>query len=297
MSNKIECVYKEKDNKKLSVFLKEDLEFSQRLIRTSKKNKSVLINGEIKNYNYELQYGDKIEVSLQKEEEQHLEPEDMDIKILYEDEDILGVYKPPFMVVHPTKSHKSGTLSNGVMHYFGSKNLIVRLINRLDMNTSGIVLIAKNQYAHSLMSKSWKSVIDFKKKYLAIVHGNMEEKEGTIDLPIYRETDDSILRTVDERGQRSITKYKVLKSFVEGDLLELTLETGRTHQIRVHLSHLGHPIFGDSLYGSEDLEFISRQALHAYYTYFKSPRTKKEVEIEIPMPDDMAGLLETLQEI
>ena len=224
----------------------------------------------------------------------------MDIDIVYEDEDILVVNKIPFMVVHPTKSYQSGTLANGVINYFNesNQNCIVRLVSRLDMNTSGLIIIAKNQFSHGMLSKEM-SENKVGKRYLAIVHGHLKEKSGTIDLPIYRPEgiEMGTRRVIDERGQRSITHYKVVESFGDSDLVECKLETGRTHQIRVHLSHLGHPIYGDVLYGNgdEEMDLIKRQALHAYRLDFASPRTGEILSLKADLPDDMKELIEKLK--
>ena len=261
---------------KIREYLKRELGLSTRLIRSASIDKRIFVD-----------------------ESQDITPEKMDIEIIYEDEDILVVNKKPFMVVHPTKSYQSGTLANGVINYFqeSGQNCIVRLVSRLDMNTSGLIIIAKNQFSHGMLSKEM-SENKVTKKYLAVVHGILEEKEGTIDLPIYRPegTDFGIMRVVDERGQRSITHYKVVEEYEDATLVECTLETGRTHQIRVHLSSIGHPIYGDSLYGygDEEQDLINRQALHAYSLDFKSPRTEEILSLKSELPQDIKELIEKL---
>jgi len=246
--------------------------------------------------NYMVSEGEHIVIILDKEESQNIEPEKMDLDIVYEDEDIIVINKKPYMVVHPTKSHFNGTLSNGVMYYFKEtgQNSIVRLVSRLDMNTSGLIIIAKNQFAHMKLSKEMREE-HFQKRYLALVHGNLKEREGTINKPIYRESDDVIKRVVDPRGQESITHYKVLERYENADLVECLLETGRTHQIRVHLSYLGNPIYGDFLYGEEEDELIPRQALHAYGLDFYSPRTREKLSLRAEMPEDMKELIEKIK--
>lgn len=284
---------------KIREYLKVELGLSTRLIRSASIGKRIFVNDEVVKMNRVLNEGEIIKIDLAKDESQDIAPEKIDIDIVYEDEDILVVNKKPFMVVHPTKSYQSGTLANGVINYFmeSGQNCIVRLVSRLDMNTSGLIIIAKNQFSHGMLSKEM-SENKVEKKYLALVHGIMKEKQGTIDLPIYKPEgiENGIRRVIDERGQRSITHYKVVEEYNESSLVECKLETGRTHQIRVHLSHLGHSIYGDTLYGDGDEEdLIKRQALHAYGLDFKSPRSGEILLLRAELPDDMKELISRLK--
>lgn len=302
MSTLEKTVPSEYDGVKIRKYLKEGLNFSSRLISRSSKEQRIFVNDEVVRMNFKLSTGDNLKINLDREESQDIAPEKMDLDIVYEDDEILVVNKRPFLIVHPTNSYQSGTLANGIINYFKEtgSNCIVRLVSRLDMNTSGLILIAKNQFAHMALSKEMEKN-NIKKRYIAVVHGNLKEKEGTIDLPIYKPQEgdgfDSIKRVVDARGQRSITHYKVLESFKDGDIVECLLETGRTHQIRVHLSHLGHPIYGDFLYGDgdEEKDFIDRQALHAYGLDFKSPKTEKPLSLRADLPYDLKELIEKIK--
>ncbi|MBE6063125.1 MAG: RluA family pseudouridine synthase [Clostridium butyricum] len=285
---------------KIREYLKTELGLSTRLIRSASIDKRIFVNDEPVKMNRVLNSGETIKIDLAKDESQDIAPEKMDIEIIYEDEDILVVNKQPYMVVHPTKSYQSGTLANGVINYFQetNQNCIVRLVSRLDMNTSGLIIIAKNQYSHGMLSKEMSSN-NVGKRYLAIVHGVIKNDSGTIDKPIYRPegTEFGIMRIIDERGQRSITHYKVVERFKDATLVECKLETGRTHQIRVHLSSIGHAIYGDVLYGDGDNEndLINRQALHAYALDFKSPRTGQLLSLKSDLPNDMKQLIEKLK--
>ena len=298
MSTLEKSVEKGFEGRKIREYLKEEMGLSSRFIRGSAMGQRILVNNTPVRMNYVLKENDNIVISLNKKESQNIEPEKIDIEIVYEDNEIIVVNKGPNMVVHPTKRYQSGTLANALLYYFKEtgQDCIVRLVSRLDMDTSGLIIIAKNQYAHMELSNNMqRNEID--KRYLALVHGHMEQMEGTIDKPIYRpEIEGNMKRVVDERGQRSITHYKVIERLKDADLVECLLETGRTHQIRVHLSSLGHPIYGDTLYGYEsDSEIMPRQALHAYGLNFKSPRTKKPLELRAELPNDIKELLEKLR--
>ncbi len=290
-------VGKEGQDVKIRDYMKENLNLSGRFIRGSAMDRRLRVNGKEVKLNYKLQEDDVIEVTVNAEESQNIEGEDLNIKVIYEDDDLLIVDKPPFMVVHPTKSHPMGTLANGVIHHFRSNNdnSIVRLVSRLDRDTSGLIMIAKNQFSHMNLAKSMEKNL-IKKSYLAIIHGNLENQEGTIDLPIGRPTDETIKRAVLEDGQRSITHYKIKERYKEGALVELVLETGRTHQIRVHLSYVGCPIYGEQLYSDfNDEELISRQALHAYALTLPHPRSGEILNFESTLPEDMTKLIHNLQ--
>ncbi|MGL5507062.1 MAG: RluA family pseudouridine synthase, partial [Paraclostridium sp.] len=206
------------------------------------------------------------------------------------------VNKPPFMVVHPTKSHYDNTIANGVTDYIVKKNekVKIRFVNRLDMNTSGLVIVAKNAYTHHTLSVDMGEN-KIEKTYITVVKGNVKEEFGTINQPIYRQEEDSIKRVIDDRGQESITHYKVIERLKDATVLEVKLETGRTHQIRVHMEFIGHGIIGDELYGYVDETLINRQALHAYSLEFRQPRTKEKLIFKAEIPNDIKELIEKLK--
>lgn len=290
-------VKEEEQGLKLKEYLKKIQRFSGRLIRGAALSGRIEIDNKRVKLNHVLKSGDVICFNLIKEESQNIGAEKMDIEVVHEDRDIIVVNKRPGIVVHPTRSYPSGTLANGLIYYFqkSRENCIVRLVSRLDMDTSGLIIVAKNQFAHMCLSRDMKSE-DFEKSYIAVIHGKMKKKQGIIDLPIYRPEGDDIRRIVDKRGQRSITHYKVIEEFKHDQLLKLTLKTGRTHQIRVHLSYLDHPLYGDTLYGiEEDNRYINRQALHAYRLKFPHPRGNRILELETDIPEDISHLIKEIK--
>lgn len=283
------------DGKTLRNILEEELNMSSRFMSKLKKTKNIYVNGKFKKFDYRVSSGDIVDIVME-EEESGFDAQEIAVSVKYEDFDMVVVDKPPFMVVHPTKSHDRGTVANALANYFQSKGdqIRIRFVNRLDMNTSGLVMIAKNPYAHHIISEEMKSN-NVVKKYRTIVKGVVKDDEGSIDVPIYRPTEDSIMRTADPRGQRALTHYNVMERYEDASLLEVRIETGRTHQIRVHMKHIGHPIIGDELYGEADENLIGRQALHAYSLEFSQPRTKEKANVSADIPQDMKDLIQKLK--
>ena len=288
-------LFKESENIVMFTVDKEGLDleeflFSQslsgRLFRKLYKEKQIYVNGKFKRKGLSLELGDTVSIYMEDEEENTL-PQDIDIDIVYEDFDLLILNKQPNIVVHPTKSHQENTLSNGISYYF-QKNGIkkkIRFVNRLDMDTTGILIVAKNPFAHQQMALQFEAN-EVEKKYLAIVSGIVKDNEAYINFPIGREEDKSIRKMVRENGQDALTRYSVVERYKDATLLDVQIFTGRSHQIRVHLEHIGHPIIGDTLYNEESTH-INRQALHSHYLKVKHPRTGESIEFIAPIPKDM----------
>ncbi len=275
--------YKVSSSKTIKQILKEDLSFSKRLILKIKNN--ILLNNKIAKTYDTASSGDILKIDLGYEEtSDNIVPNNFTLKILYEDEWMLIVDKPPFMPVHPSINHYEDSLSNGIKSYFISigLNKKIRPVNRLDKDTTGIVIFAKSEYIQ-------ENLTDYQKYYLTVVDGKTD-KSGTIDKPIARKLPSIIERTIRNDGDKAITKYKTLEFRNNMSLVECKLETGRTHQIRVHMASIGHPIIGDDLYGSCS-PLISRQALHAYKISFIHPVSRKEIIIESEIPEDIKNLL------
>lgn len=273
-----------------------EFNISYNLLVKLKKNKKIFLNGINTYIDKNIKDGDEISIIIDFEEDNsNIVPTKMDLSILYEDEALLIIDKPAGIPVHPSILHYDNSLSNGIKYYFDNINLNkkIRPVNRLDRNTSGIVIFAKNEYVHDSLSKQMQNDI-FLKDYIAICNGLFEEKTGIIDAPIARKENSIIERCVNPTGAPAITHYKVLKEFeIDGKIfseLLISLETGRTHQIRVHMAYLGHPIIGDSLYGSESI-LINRQALHAYRVEFIHPISRQKIVITSNIPKDMSDII------
>ena len=229
-------------------------------------------------------------ISWELTEDTDILPEDLPLDIRYEDAALLVVNKPCGQLVHPTNRETAGTLANAVLGYYVRRGIHVAFhpLHRLDRNTTGLLLIAKQPHLHHQLSPKGKKL--FRREYLAIIPGTLSPPSGTIDAPIARDPESIIRRCIRADGQDAVTHYETLRSFSGMSLLKLRLETGRTHQIRVHLAHLGHPLIGDDLYGGTR-ECIKRQALHAFRLSLSHPLTGKELSITAELPDDMKALL------
>lgn len=282
--------------------LKIEFSMSDRLLLKLKKLQKISLNGEIVYVHHPLQQGDVIQCDLEYDEDNsNIVPTPLPLSILYEDDGYLVIDKPAGIPVHPSCDHYTDSLSNRVRHYFDKIGLKkkIRPVNRLDKDTSGLVIFAKNEYIQECLVKQMQSK-EFVKKYIAIVNGHLENKKGTIQVPIARKENSIIERCVNSNGDTAITHYQVLsqeqiqKLFhiensnktINFDIVECTLETGRTHQIRVHMAHIGHSLLGDTLYGTSS-PLISRQALHCYNMRFIHPITRQEVEYYADIPQDI----------
>ena len=266
---------------------------SRRLLNRVKNDGAILLNGVPERVHRLVQAGDVVEVWLPAEQAETLAPQPMPLAIRYEDDDLLLLAKPAGVVVHPTRTHPDRTLANGVVAYWQAKGELRRFrpVNRLDKDTSGLLLVAKNQWAHECLSRMQRRQL-LKRTYWAVVHGLPRHDEGEIAAPIGLKPGSIIEREVRADGQPAVTRYRVLARGAEVSLLELQLLTGRTHQIRVHMRYLGHPLVGDDLYGGQR-SLLGRQALHAAKVELVHPRTGKLLQFSEPLPTDMAELVKT----
>ena len=299
--NVIEICVNEEDGERLDFYLANELnEISRTYIQKLIKDKLVTVNEKLQKSKYLVQEGDLIKVNIPKPVELKIVAEDLPIDIIYEDEDIIIVNKDQGMVVHPAPGNYSGTLVNALL--FQIKNLssingIIRpgIIHRLDKDTSGIIMVAKNDEAHRFLSDQLKNR-NVKREYIALVHGTLNIKENTINEPIGRDPKDRKKMTViNTNSKEAITHYKVIQEFKNYSLVSANLETGRTHQIRVHFAYIKHPIVGDLIYSRKTNKFnCDKQLLHAIKLGIIHPRTKEYMEFKTDIPERFQNIIETL---
>ena len=271
---------------------------AQRLIEDG----NILVNGKNAKVSYKIQENDKISVEIPEPKQIELKAQDIPIEIIYEDSDIIVVNKPKGMVVHPANGNPDGTLVNAIMAICKDSlsgiggEIRPGIVHRLDKDTSGLLIVAKNDKAHVNMSEQIKNH-EVKKTYIALVRGVVKENEATIDMPIGRSISDRKKMAVNKNGKDAITHIKVLKRFDKYTLLQVNIETGRTHQIRVHLSHIGYPIVGDYTYSNGKNEFdVIGQCLHAQKLEFKHPITQKDMCLEAELPQYFKDILDKLKD-
>lgn len=259
----------------------------------------VKVNGEVVKAKYKVKEGDRIEIHVPEPEPLEVIPEKMDLEIVYEDEDVLVVNKPKGMVVHLAPGHMTGTLVNGLMYHckdLSGINGVLRpgIVHRIDKDTSGLLMVAKNDLAHqSLVDQLVNKTVT--RKYIALVHGHIPHDKGTIDAPIARDPKDRQKQAVVDNGKHAVTHFKVLERFGKYTLIQCRLETGRTHQIRVHMNYIGYPLVGDPKYGPKKTIDFNGQVLHAGVLGFTHPRTGEYLQFEVEPPEDFVTLLNQIR--
>lgn len=289
MLKKIEV--KTDDNIRLDTYIvAEEKELSRAAVQRLLEEDNILVNGKKQKSSYKVKMGDIIELDIPEVKESKLEAQDIPVEVVYEDKDIIVVNKPKGLVVHPANGNPDGTLVNAILNLCkdslsgigGEKR--PGIVHRLDKDTSGLLIIAKNDKAHINMSEQIKNR-EVSKKYIALVKGVIKENEATINMPIARSKKDRKKMAVDKDGKEAISHFKVIKRYDKYTLLEVKIDTGRTHQIRVHMSEIGHPVVGDEVYSNGKNEFnVKGQMLHAKSLDFKHPITGKEMHLEADLP-------------
>lgn len=292
------------DGERIDRYLSEELEDRSRsYIQKLIKENHVTVNQKPVKANYRLSLGDRVEIDLPEAKEPDIKPEDIPLDILYEDKDIIIVNKPKQMVVHPAPGHYSQTLVNALMYHCGFElsgiNGTMRpgIVHRIDMDTTGSLVACKNDMAHQSLSKQLKEH-SIRRIYVAIVHGNIKEEDGTVNAPIGRHPTERKKMSIHSRnGREAVTHYQVLERFGNYTYIQCELETGRTHQIRVHMASLGHPLLGDMVYGPKKCPFphLQGQTLHARTLGIIHPRTGEYLEVNAPLPAYFIELLDKLR--
>ena len=297
-------VAKEEEGQRLDKYLSEQKnhDFSRSYLRKCIQEGCVSVNGEKGKASLKVKAGDRIEFDIPEQKGPEVLPEAIPLDIVYEDDDLLVVNKERGMVVHPAAGHYSGTLVNAVLAHAGSSlssiNGVNRpgIVHRIDKDTTGLLLICKNDLSHQSLAKQLEEH-SITRRYHALVFGKIKEEDGIISAPIGRDEKDRKKQAISyKHGKEAVTHYKVLERFSDSTLVECRLETGRTHQIRVHMKSIGHPLLGDPVYGLKNRkDGISGQALHAMILGFQHPRTGEYMEFSAPYPADFQALLEKLR--
>ncbi len=278
-------------------------EISRSMVQKLIEQKNIKVNGKDTKHSYKLKLNDEIEITIPQAKEIDLKAQDIPLNVIYEDNDIIVINKPKGMVVHPANGNPDGTLVNAVMNLCKDSlsgiggEIRPGIVHRLDKDTSGAIIVAKNDKAHIALSEQLKNH-EVKKTYIALVRGIIKENEATINMPIARSKKDRKKMDVDKDGKEAITHFKVLGRYKNKyTLLQINLETGRTHQIRVHLSHIGYPIIGDEVYSNGKNEWnVSGQCLHAWKLEFKHPITGKGISLEAEIPEYFKKIIKELEE-
>ncbi len=287
--------------KRLDIYIAENFnELSRTMIKKLIESNNILVNDKSEKVSYKVQANDNISIDVPEAKETKLKAQEIPLDIIYEDSDIIVVNKPKGMVVHPANGNPDGTLVNAILSICKNSlsgiggELRPGIVHRLDKDTSGLIIVAKNDKAHINMSEQIKER-NVKKTYIALVRGNVPEEEATINMPIGRSTKDRKKMAVTKNGKQAITHFKVLKRYSKYTLLEIKIETGRTHQIRVHMAEIGYPVVGDAVYSNGKNEFgIEGQMLHAYKLEFMHPITNKHMELTAPLPQYFEEVLKKL---
>ena len=302
MNNKIFIVAEENDGERIDKTVsKLDDTLTRSAVQKLIEEQNITVNGKVPSKNLKLKIGDEIAVSIPDPVLPEALPENIPLDIVYEDSDLLVVNKPKGMVVHPATGNYRGTLVNALLYHCGESlsgiNGVLRpgIVHRIDKDTSGLLIVAKNDFSHRLLAEQIKAH-SFTRKYQAVVYGNLKNDEGTIDAPIGRHPTDRKKMAVTEKNSRNaITHYKVLGRYNGFTHVELKLETGRTHQIRVHMAYIGHPVAGDPVYGTKKvITSLGGQCLHAYFISFEHPRTKQIITLSAPLPKYFTDFLKSI---